>query len=351
MAGENEANEVPVLSLRQHSERRSNSGLGSYSDPAPAMLRSSLRRFASTAPLKSPAGRSSVVWTYLPQQLPYALGLLLQETLVANRLSAKKLLAAPSELSPSQLERAQRTAETDVLLLLQHRPVYTAGRREKDLEVARLEGERLSALGADYVMTMRGGQTTYHGPGQLVGYPIFDLGAAEVRSFCLKEEHDEAKSSQLTTRCYVDHLERFLATLTTSLRVPVYDLPHTGVFTSPTAKIGSIGVHVRRRITLHGFSINIEQQALGWFANIVACGLDEVHATSVQTELRRLGVAQEGEGVKVEHVVGKAVEELGKEYGRVMEELGSQEEYAEIAKVIADGVAGKLPPLLAAASK
>lgn len=147
------------------------------------MLRSSLRQFASSAPLKSPAGRSPVVWTYLPQQLPYALGLLLQETLVANRLAAKKLLANPSDLSPPQLERAQRTAETDVLLLLQHRPVYTAGRREKDLEVARLEGERLSALGADYVMTMRGGQTTYHGPGQLVGYPLFDLGAAEVRSF------------------------------------------------------------------------------------------------------------------------------------------------------------------------
>lgn len=155
----------------------------------------------------------------------------------------------------------------------------------------------------------------------------------------------------MTTRCYVDHLERFLATLTTSLGVPVYDLPHTGVFTSPTAKIGSIGIHVRRRITLHGFSINVEQQALDWFANIVACGLDEVHATSVQTELRRLGVPQEGQGIKVEQVVGKAVEELGKEYGREMVELGSQEEYAEIARVVEAGVAGSLPPLPQAAAK
>lgn len=79
-----------------------------------------------------------------------------------------------------ELERLQGIAGTDILLLLQHTPVYTAGRREKDPEVARLEGERLGRLGADYVSTMRGGQTTYHGPGQLVGYPILDLGIAQV---------------------------------------------------------------------------------------------------------------------------------------------------------------------------
>ncbi|KPV73523.1 uncharacterized protein RHOBADRAFT_4764, partial [Rhodotorula graminis WP1] len=144
----------------------------------------------------------------------------------------------------------------DLLLLLQHTPVYTAGRREKDPSQLEAEGARLRAVGADYVHAMRGGQTTYHGPGQLVGYSLMDLGAA-----------------QLSTRCYVDRLERFLSALTSSLSVPVYPLEHTGVFTSPTTKVGSIGIHIRRRISLHGFSLNVEQQTKAWFDHIVACGL------------------------------------------------------------------------------
>lgn len=157
------------------------------------MLAASLRRLAATVtpPACSIAPRlstSPVRWAYLPSHLPYALGLLLQETLVANRLNAKKLLASPtaSSLSPLERSRAENRAGTDVLLLLQHSPVYTAGRREKDPVVAKAEAERLGSLGADYVSTMRGGQTTYHGPGQLVGYPILDLGAAQVRTLLLR---------------------------------------------------------------------------------------------------------------------------------------------------------------------
>lgn len=127
-----------------------------------------------------------LAWTYLPSQLAYHHGLLLQETLVARRLRARELLQAhkvdpaASSLSQAQLALAQRTAATDVLLLLQHRPVFTTGRREKDPEQLRVEGERLRGLGADYVATMRGGQTTYHGPGQMVGYSIMDTQKAGV---------------------------------------------------------------------------------------------------------------------------------------------------------------------------
>lgn len=167
------------------------------------------------ATMSTPLARSPIVWTYLPQQLPYHLGLLLQETLVANRLSAKALLAAPLDsFSPSKIASLQRTADTDILLLLQHTPVYTAGRREKDPEVAKLEAERLGALGADYVSTMRGGQTTYHGPGQLVGYSIFDMGAANVSflySFdCLCLLRDVAERARASTFSF-----RQDATLTT----------------------------------------------------------------------------------------------------------------------------------------
>ncbi|KAL8293683.1 hypothetical protein RQP46_000384 [Phenoliferia psychrophenolica] len=297
-------------------------------------LASHAKRFATAAAsCAAPAGPSAaprppVRWTYLPSQLPYHLGLLLQETLVANRLDARKLLAsdASSSLSGPDRARAQRRAETDVLLLLQHSPVYTAGRREKDPEVAKAEATRLGSLGADYVSTMRGGQTTYHGPGQLVGYSIMDIAAA-----------------QLSTRCYVNHLEVFLASLTSSLGVAVHPIEHTGVFVSPTSKIGSIGIHIRRRITLHGFSLNVEGRTLPWFGNIVACGLDDVSATCIEAELERTGGAKGG--LKVEDVLSRAVEGFGKEYRREMVELGDGEEDQDLAAVVRDGVAGRLPPL------
>ncbi|KAM0753383.1 lipoyltransferase [Meredithblackwellia eburnea MCA 4105] len=296
-------------------------------------MNQTIRRLATSAtqvPSCAPAVRPvlpPIRWTYLPNNLPYALGLLLQETLVANRLEAKKQLSSPtvsSDLTPSQLAKAKTRAESDILLLLQHTPVYTAGRREKDPETAKAEADRLGALGADYVSTMRGGQTTYHGPGQLVGYSLMDTAAA-----------------QLSTRCYVDYMEKFLETLAIRLGVSVYPIEHTGVFVSPTSKIGSIGIHVRRRITLHGFSMNIEDQTLPWFANVVACGLDEVSATSVATERKRLGAGDPK--IKVEDVLPIAVKEFGERYGREMLELGKGDEDADLVQVIQDGVAGRLP--------
>jgi hypothetical protein len=168
--------------------------LTSSRPPPRPMLPTLLRRTAcSTSSTLAPTTRSPIVWTFLPKQLPYALGLLLQESLVAARLDAKKtLLAAASTSSPSHapssppssrdsLAAVRRIANTDVLLLLEHTPVYTAGRRERDPVVAAAEAGRLGAIGADYISTMRGGQTTYHGPGQLVGYSLMDLAAAQVR--------------------------------------------------------------------------------------------------------------------------------------------------------------------------
>lgn len=139
-------------------------------------------------------------------------------------------------------------------------------------------------------------------------------------------------------------METFLASLTTSLGVTVYPLEHTGVFTSPISKIGSIGIHIRRRITLHGFSINIEEQTLDWFRNIVACGLDDVSATSVQTELRKIKKS-EGREIEVRDVVERAVKGFGEGYGREMIRLDGQAENRELQKVIDDGIAGRLPPL------
>lgn len=145
----------------------------------PTLLRRACSGVASTT---VQPGMPPIRWTHLPEQLPYALGLLLQESLVQRRLEAKKELSLAPPASPTTPidPSLQRWASTDVLLLLQHRPVFTAGKREKDPVVAAAEAARLGEMGADYVQTMRGGQTTYHGPGQLVGYPLMDLGAAGV---------------------------------------------------------------------------------------------------------------------------------------------------------------------------
>ncbi|GAA5823942.1 hypothetical protein JCM11251_003353 [Rhodosporidiobolus azoricus] len=273
------------------------------------------------------------LWTYLPAQLPYSRGLLLQESLVQARLSAKHALQSPSTLTDAEQTRLKRVAETDILLLLQHTPVYTAGRREAKgdkaaLEQQRREEERLKKLGADWVQTMRGGQTTYHGPGQLVGYSLMDCGAAK-----------------LSTRCYVDHLERFLANLATSLSIPVHPLEHTGVFTSPSTKIGSIGIHIRRRISLHGFSFNVEEQTKSWFDQIVACGLADVRSTNATTELRKSGTLGEKEEKLVLDIVPTAVELFAKQYGRELQQLEEADENEEVRRMITDGVEGRLPPL------
>ncbi|GAA5972852.1 hypothetical protein JCM21900_006992 [Sporobolomyces salmonicolor] len=293
------------------------------------MIPTLLRRAACSSAAAAPA-LPPVRWTYLPRQIPYALGLLLQESLVQARLSAKAALLAPSveSLSPSETASLRRVAETDLLLLLQHTPVFTSGRREKDPVQAEQERERLGRLGADYVQTMRGGQTTYHGPGQLVGYPLMDLGPAK-----------------LSTRCYVDRLESFLSRLTTTLSVPVHPLEHTGVFVSPTSKIGSIGIHIRRRITLHGFSLNVEQQTKAWFDQIVACGLADVSSTSVEAELRRLGKLGRDKSKLVLDVVPTAVELFGELYGREMRRLEEGDDFVEARRMIEDSVEGRLPSL------
>lgn len=116
---------------------------------------------------------------YIPHYVPYKLGLQLQEHLVERRARARSALRAagmnahasdPWEQVPEGLAHEHEVANTDILLLLQHTPVYTQGRRDDQAadDVAR-RGH------ADFHQTKRGGLLTYHGPGQLVGYPILDL--------------------------------------------------------------------------------------------------------------------------------------------------------------------------------
>jgi lipoate-protein ligase B len=163
--------------------------------------------------------------------------------------------------------RAARQADAvpDTLLLLEHPPVYTRGRRSREGELAMGEAwyrER----GIDIVTTDRGGKVTYHGPGQLVGYPIVRI--------------DDVMD-------YVHALEAAIVAALAEEGISARGragegVAWTGVWTGPD-KIASIGLHVSQGVTKHGFAVNVDND-LAPFDWIVACGLPDVRMTSIAAQ-------------------------------------------------------------------
>jgi lipoyl(octanoyl) transferase len=163
----------------------------------------------------------------------------------------------------------QRDELPDVMLLLEHPPVYTRGRRSGPGELPMGE-DWYRMQGFEIVQTDRGGKLTYHGPGQLVGYPIVRVD--DVIAYLRKLESG---------------LVAALAEEGVSARGRVEDGPdYTGVWVQDR-KIASIGVHLARGVTTHGFAVNIEND-LQPFEWVVACGLEGVRMTSLIKETRRL---------------------------------------------------------------
>jgi len=158
-------------------------------------------------------------------------------------------------------ERVQAGELPDLLLLLEHPPVYTTGRRSEP-------GELPATDAIDVVETDRGGKLTYHGPGQLVGYPIMHV--PNVRAFV------ESMEAALITALR----EAGVAAATREGR------DYTGVWVEDR-KIASIGIHVSRRVSMHGFAVNVDND-LAPFGDVIACGLPDVRMTSLQAE----GVAE-----------------------------------------------------------
>ncbi len=155
----------------------------------------------------------------------------------------------------------QADAIPDTLLLLEHPPTYTRGRRAQPADLPR--GERwYRDQGIEVEDSDRGGQVTYHGPGQLVGYPIVRV--SSVREYVATLE--QAMIAALRD-------EGIAATAPDGL---------TGVWAGG-AKIGSIGVHVSRGVTTHGFAVNVTND-LSPFAWIATCGVDGAEMTSVARE-------------------------------------------------------------------
>lgn len=176
----------------------------------------------------------------------------------------------------------------DVLLLVQHPHVITLGRSYKGKTLVASE-ELLRRRGVDVVEVDRGGDVTYHGPGQLVGYPIFDL-----------------KGHKRDLHWYLRQVEEALIHALASLQIAASRSPGlTGVWVSadaeaatqagegsgapaatrmpPARKIASIGVHARDWVTWHGFALNVTSD-LSYFDLMVPCGIDNVQMTSVARE-------------------------------------------------------------------
>jgi lipoyl(octanoyl) transferase len=188
---------------------------------------------------------SNELWVCHLGHVPYSSGVAIQETVRARRQAGEL---------------------PDALLLLEHPPVYTRGRRSGAQDLP-LPESFYRAKGIDVADTDRGGKLTYHGPGQLVGYPIMGIDDIGVHLRTMEDaivvalgEHGIGARS----------------------RAPE-GIDYTGVWVGER-KIASIGVHVSRGIATHGFAVNVEND-LDPFSSVVACGLPEVRMTSIAAEL------------------------------------------------------------------
>ena len=177
-------------------------------------------------------------------------------------------------------------AISDTVLLLEHQAVYTAGRRTQDFE--------RPTDGTPVVETDRGGRITWHGPGQLVGYPIMAL------------------PMPLDLVAYVRRLEAALIAACTDIGLPTGRVDgRTGVWVEPEGpaarKVAAIGVRVARGVTMHGFALNCDND-LAPFDQIVACGIEDATVTTLSREL--------GRRVRVDYVLPIVEQALTEEFVR-----------------------------------
>ena len=185
----------------------------------------------------------------------------------------------------------------DSLLLLEHPPTYTVGRRTEASHLL-LPREQLEELGAAVIDVDRGGQATYHGPGQLVGYPIVSL---------------RGWGGPLQ---YVRALEEVLIGTLAHFGVQAGRKDGlTGVWVG-ARKIAAIGVKISRGVTSHGFALNVTTD-LSWFDHIIPCGINDREITSLERVL--------GRSVSLEEVAGVVAGRFGPRMGCTMEGARAEE--------------------------
>jgi lipoyl(octanoyl) transferase len=185
----------------------------------------------------------------------------------------------------------------DTVLLLEHQPVITLGRRTGEGEVHVPEGAAVEIIETD-----RGGKSTYHGPGQLVCYPIFDL----------------TRHGQDVKR-YCRDLEQALIGTLAAVGVEATRIEGlTGIWVeSPPRKVASIGIHISKWVTTHGYALNVDLDPAPFTDWITACGLEDTAFTTIAREL--------GRAVTVDEVRPHAVAALEEVFALELEELASED--------------------------
>jgi lipoyl(octanoyl) transferase len=223
------------------------------------------------------------------------------------------------ELQARLVELRKAGAIRDVLVMLEHPPVLTLGRNAGRDNVL-LSDDELRARGVELVETNRGGDVTYHGPGQLVGYPIFDL-RGPVR----------AAGKRLGPVDFVRQMEEALIRTMADYGVAAMRVPgRTGVWTQPSGavaekKIAAIGIHVSAGVTSHGFALNVttDLEDFGW---IVPCGIDDRAVTSLELESRSADLT-----------LPTVAERVARQFGRVFNaQMLWLESLEELAPAIAE---------------
>ena len=225
------------------------------------------------------------------------------------------------ELQRSVAAEVASGASPDTVLLLEHPPVVTLGRRTEPGELHLPEGAKV-----EIVETDRGGKSTYHGPGQLVCYPIFDLTrhGQDVKKYC--RDLEEALIITLKS-C---GLEGARISGLTGIWLPATSLAMspggragfagTAGRSSPPRKIASIGIHISKWVSTHGYALNVDLDPAPFTDWITACGLEDTHFTTIAREL--------GRSVTVDEVRPHAVAGLADVFNLQFEELRA---YAELA--------------------
>ena len=196
---------------------------------------------------------------HLPNPVSYLYPSRLQAQLVSFHLRHKSLATS---LGPTFTSFPPPT-----LLTFQTTPTYTCGRRE----IGKLSPSQIAYLRcngeAKFHEALRGGQTTFHGPGQLTAYLIVSL-----------DKHE------LNPRSYIRMLEDTVISTCAHYGLKSFTTDNPGVWTSDDDKIASVGVHLRRNVTSHGIGLNVTTD-LKWFDRIVACGLVGKRATSLKEQV------------------------------------------------------------------
>ncbi len=197
------------------------------------------------------------------------------------------------ELQQSVAGAVSQGAIPDTILLLEHPPVVTLGRRTDDGELHVPEDAEV-----ELVETNRGGKSTFHGPGQLVCYPILDLRrhGQDVKRYCR-----DLEEALIRTLAKVEVEGERIEGL-------------TGVWlTRPPRKIASIGIHISRWVTTHGYALNVDLDPAPFTQWITACGLEDAAFTTIAREL--------GRPVTVDEVRPHALEALAEVFELELEEL------------------------------